>query len=78
MKRCPGFCASECVSGQCPKALARSCDWYTDMGFDVPKSCKDCWYNTGQCEDCIFEGSEQCVLLNKDKKIVIKEEMIQT
>lgn len=45
----------------------------TDVGFDVPKSCKDCWCNTGQCEDCIFKGSEQCVYPNKDKKIVIKE-----
>lgn len=61
MKRCYGFCAFECVSGQCPQALAQSCDWYTDVGFDVPKSCSDCWYNTGQCEDCVFEGSEQCV-----------------
>lgn len=73
MKRCYGFCAFECVSGQCPQALAQSCDWYTDMGFDIPESCKDCWCNTGQCEDCVFEGSEQCVYPNKDKKIVIKE-----
>ena len=43
-----------------------------------PKSCRDCWYNTGQCDDCIFESSEQCVYPNKDKKIVIKEERIQT
>ena len=55
MKRCPVFCAAECVSGQ------------------FPKSCKDCWYNTGQCDDCIFESSEQCVYPNKDKKIVIIE-----
>ena len=67
MKNCPGFCAAECASGQCQKALAQSCD------CDVPKSCRDCWYNTGQCDDCIFEGSEQCVYPNKDKKIVIKK-----
>lgn len=34
MKHCYGFCASECISGQCPQALAQSCDWYTDMGFE--------------------------------------------
>lgn len=45
----------------------------TAHGCGVPKSCMDCWYNTGQCEDCVFIGSEQCVYPNKDKKIVIKE-----
>ena len=73
MKYCPGFCASECVSGQCPQALAQSCDWYTDVGFDVPESCMDCLYNTGKCDDCIFESSELCGYPKKNKKIVIKE-----
>lgn len=62
MKYCPGFCAAECVSEQCQKALAQSCD------CDVPKSCKDCWCNTGKCDDCIFEGSKQCIYPNNDKK----------
>ena len=55
MKYCPGFCAAECASSQCPK------------------SCKDCLYNTGQCDDCIFESSELCGYPKKDKKIVTKE-----
>ena len=81
MKRCHGFCASECISGQCPQLLLQRGIWqYIGMGikfdaeFDVPKSCKDCWYNTWKCNDCIFEGNEQCVYPNKDKKIVIEEE----
>ena len=59
MKRCEGFCATECVTGYCPIALNRENDWYSDMGYDVPKSCKDCQYNTGRCEDCIFEESSE-------------------
>ena len=23
-------------------------------------NCRDCCYNTGRCDDCIFEGSEEC------------------
>lgn len=72
MKRCHGFCAFECVSGQCPQALAQSCDWYTDIGFDVPKLCRDCWYNTGKCEDCIFEKSSECPLTNADSRDIIE------
>ena len=72
MKRCHGFCASECVSGQCPQALARSCDWYTDMGYDVPKNCRSCQYNTGKCEDCIFEKSSECPLTNADSRDIIE------
>lgn len=66
MKRCEGFCATECVTGYCPIALNRENDWYSDMGYDVPKSCKDCQYNTGRCEDCIFEKSSECQLTNTD------------
>lgn len=81
MKHCYGFCAFECISGQCPQTLAQCNGWWYilraksgfDMELDMPKSCRDCWYNTGKCEDCVFEGSEQCVYPNKDKNIVIKE-----
>ena len=72
MKRCHGFCAFECVSGQCPQELVQSCDLYTDMCYDVPKSCRDCWYNTGKCEDCIFEKSSECPLTNADSYDIIK------
>ena len=57
----------------CPGFCAAEC-----VSGKCPKSCRDCLYNTGQCDDCIFEGSEQCVYPKKDKKIVIKDEMIQT
>lgn len=61
MKRCEGFCAIECVNGHCPIARNLADDWYSDMGYDVPKSCRSCQYNTGRCEDCIFEESSECM-----------------
>lgn len=47
MKHCYGFCASECISGQCPQALAQSCDCKPDM----PVSNAD--------SDCIREGKHE-------------------
>lgn len=64
MKRCDAFCASECVNGYCPKALAEEYEWYEEMGHEVPNGCRDCWFNTGKCEDCILEESADCPLTN--------------
>lgn len=58
---CKGFCAVECVTGKCPKALQQEYDYYDDL-YDVPKSCRDCWYNTGLCNECLFEGSPYCIM----------------
>lgn len=63
MKKCKGFCANECVTGHCPIALDKAYDEYSDMGYDVPKNCKECCYNTFNCEDCIFQDSKYCVKL---------------
>ena len=63
MKKCKGFCANECATGQCPVALDRQYDWYSDMEYDVPKNCKECGCNTFNCEDCIFQESKYCVKL---------------
>ena len=30
-----------------------------DMGFEKV-SCKECRYNSGKCEDCLFEHSDDC------------------
>lgn len=61
MKKCKGFCANECVTGYCPIALDNQYDWYGDMGHDIPKNCKECYYNTFNCEDCIFQESKYCI-----------------
>lgn len=38
MKRNDYFCACECVNGYCPIAMDRANDWYSDIGYDVPKN----------------------------------------
>lgn len=53
MKQCNWFCAAECVNGYCPKARREERE---ERGMDVINNCQDCWYDTGKCEDCIFEG----------------------
>lgn len=72
MKRYDCFCAYECVNGYCPIAMDRKNDWYSDMGYDVQKSCRTCQYNTGKCEDCIFEKSSECSLTNTDSRDIIE------
>lgn len=64
MKRRDCFCAVECVNSYCPKALSEEYEWYEEMGHDAPKSCRHCQFNTGRCEDCIFEKSSECPLTN--------------
>ena len=72
MNRHDCFCACECVNGYCPIAMDRENDWYSDMGYDVPKNCRSCQYNTGRCEDCIFEKSSECPLTNADSRDIIE------
>lgn len=72
MKQRDYFCACECVNGQCPIAMDRANDWYSDMGYDVPKSCRSCQYNTRKCEDCIFEETADCPLTNANQYGIIK------
>ena len=31
-----------------------------DMGLEKV-SCKDCCYNSGKCDDCLFEHSKECL-----------------
>lgn len=56
MKTCGSYTGAACVDGTCPKARREE---YEERGMDVPKFCKDCWYNLG-CEDCAFDGTQYC------------------
>lgn len=57
-KHCFTSCA--CVTGCCPNI---QCDEIEEL-YGIPASdagherikCKDCIYNTGECEDCLFCG----------------------
>lgn len=61
-KKC--FVNPHCV-WDCPNfAIDRINDKYgygiaEDMGLEEIK-CKDCHYETGKCEDCLFYGSKDC------------------
>ena len=60
-KQC--FCNAHC-SYDCPNFRA---DEFEDH-FDLPASeaglerikCKECYLNSGECEDCLFQNSEEC------------------
>lgn len=32
----------------------------SDAGYDRIESCKVCYLNTGECEDCLFQNSKDC------------------
>lgn len=54
--RCPAFCADACTNGHCPVALyEENPDFYERI------DCKNCYHNTGDCADCIFENSDICI-----------------
>lgn len=46
---CIGYCGVACVDGSCP---------YADKPYREPQ-CDECWLYKG-CEDCYFDGTEQC------------------
>ena len=35
-----------------------------DMGFERI-SCKECYYNTGKCEDCLFFNGSECAKMEE-------------
>lgn len=57
-KRKQCFTAPQCSCAECPNI---QCDAIEER-YDIPASdaglerikCKDCHYNTGKCEDCLF------------------------
>lgn len=52
-------------SSDCPNFQIYRVDQYYGYGIanDIGLkeiSCKDCYYNSGKCEDCLFEHSQDC------------------
>lgn len=53
--KCKAFTALACVDGNCPIALHDICpDQFEKI------NCEECFYNTKQCTECIFKGTEYC------------------
>lgn len=65
MKRKQCFVNYHCSNGDCPNTEHEMADdrygygTADDMGLEKI-SCKQCRYNTGRCEDCLFEHSKDC------------------
>lgn len=55
--KCPAFYADVCTNGYCPAALYEEHPEIYECRID----CDECYYNTGDCSDCIFENSEMCI-----------------
>lgn len=71
--RCRCFTAPQCSCSDCPNswfsvAEERYGEAAYDMGFEHV-DCKNCYYNTGECKDCMFEGNpEFCPEESEDEK----------
>lgn len=40
----------------------------SDAGYERIESCKVCYLNTGECEDCLFQYSKDCNEVENDKR----------
>lgn len=52
------FTALQCINvdGYCPDIPTE----YDDREYSNGVSCEECMYNTYECVDCLFRGSEFC------------------
>ena len=55
-ERCEAYCGLSCIDGSCPVANREE---YAERGYDVVYDCDECYRYRG-CEDCYFEGTEDC------------------
>lgn len=62
-KQC--FTSCHCTCGDCPNAQYDAAN--NRYGFGIAEdmglekiSCKECRYNTGKCEDCLFFDGSEC------------------
>lgn len=71
IKRKQCFTSYRCSNGECPNAEYEMADdrygygTADDMGLEKI-GCKQCRYNTGRCEDCLFEYSKECPEYNSE------------
>ena len=68
MSKCEYFCPIKCEGAPCHNELYDKNKW----NGGTPNECCDCWFNTGKCEDCIFEKSSECPLTNADSRDIIE------
>jgi len=72
MKRKTCFVNGHCCY-DCPNAAIEAFEDYYDLpaeeaGYERIK-CKDCYLNSGECEDCLFQfDKKECHELNENKE----------
>lgn len=72
--KCKGFSNIACINGNCPNAEYEAVNEKygfgiaDDMGLETV-TCSKCYYNTGNCKDCMFEGTEDCDKGGKNETI---------
>lgn len=73
MNRKPCFVNGHCCYN-CPNANIEEFEDYYDLpaeeaGYERIK-CKDCYLNSGECEDCLFQfDKKECPELSEDKEL---------
>ena len=68
-KRKPCFTNAHCCF-DCPNAAADEFEERfdipaSDAGYERIESCKVCYLNTGECDDCLFQNSKDCPEVNE-------------
>lgn len=62
-----GHCAYNCPNFQCDEFEERFDLPASEAGYERIK-CKDCYLNSGECEDCLFQfDSKECPEVNSDE-----------
>ena len=59
-----GHCAYDCPNFQCNEFEKRFDLPASEAGYERIK-CKDCYLNTGECDDCLFQNSKDCPEVNE-------------
>lgn len=58
-------CCFECPNFQCDEFEERFDLPASEVGLERIK-CKDCYLNSGECEDCLFQHSKECPEVEKN------------
>jgi hypothetical protein len=54
-----GHCAYNCPNFQCDEFEERFDLPASEAGYERIK-CKDCYLNSGECKDCLFQNCKEC------------------
>lgn len=61
-----GHCCYDCPNFQCDEFENRYDLPVSEIGLERIE-CKHCYMNTGECDDCLFQGCEECPEVHKNE-----------